>query len=187
MRIERVLLRDRSDRRFPVGLLAKEGTPRGRPKERFRLRLRDRSDVDRARRAGLPLHLVTPEDAAAFGVPMTFPPQLVVGRSLVGLIDTPFDVLPMEEESSARHPRVEDLIVVLLDIDPFAARSIGLQNPEWVDPIRLLRRVIQERRERPATLVRLQEISPGIPIEGPTLPIEGLRSQDRNHTTRGLL
>jgi hypothetical protein len=187
MHVERALCRDRTDRRLPVGVLTKERRPRGRRKDRFRLALRDRSDVACARRAGLPLHLVTPDDVAAFGFPMTFPARLVVGRSLVGLVDTPFPVHPMEAEPCALRPRVEDLIVVMLKVDPYAARAIGLRNPAWVDPDRLLRRVIQEGCEREATLVRLQEIAPGIPVEGRALPIAGLRSQDRNNTARGLL
>lgn len=187
MHVERSLHRDRSDRRLPAVILVRQRAHAGRPRELFRLRIRSRDDARLARRAGLPVHLVTPEDTAAFGYAMTFPPRLVTARSLAGLVDTPYRVHPMESERDTLHPRLEDLVVVMLKIDPFAARAIALRNPEFIDPVRLLRRALQEGVEREATLVRLQEVCPGLPAVGESLPLNGLQTQDQNNTSAGAL
>ena len=130
---------------------------------------------------------MTPDDVASFGHAMTFPPFLVVARRFAGLVDTPFRIHVLESEEGALHPRVEDLVITMLKVDPFAARAVALGNPEFLDPVHLLRRVLQERVEREATLVRLQEISPGLPTVGAPLPLRGLRTQDRQRPAVGIL
>ena len=141
MRLDAALHKDSSDRRLPPGILVRERARAGRPRERFRIRIRDRCDVARARDAGIPLHLVTPNDVASFGHAMTFPPFLVVARRFAGLVDTPFRIHVLESEEGALHPRVEDLVITMLKVDPFAARAVALGNPEFLDPVHLLRRV----------------------------------------------
>ncbi len=158
-----------------------------RPSKRFRLRVRNSDEVDRARALRLPLHRVGPEDLACFGFPMTFPPVLVVASSISKAVDTPLGVVVFHAEEAASRPRLEDLVVVMLRIDPLIARGLVLRHAAFLSPAQLLKRILQEDVEEEATLVRLQEFCPGLPPKGEPLPREELHRQDGNAWTEGRL
>ena len=161
--------------------------PRGRPVAQYRVRVRDEADVARARQFGVPLHLVSPVDAAVFGFPMTFPPVVVVWRPLRDAVLTRFEIREFESQSASRWPQLEDLAIVLLRIDPFAARAVLLRNREFVRPGYLASRVQEEGCVEEASFVRLQEVAPDLPVLGDQLSAGVLARQDANAVTLGLL
>ena len=174
------LVHSPGDRHVPRGILTPEPHRAHRPRTTFRVRIRDESDVAKARKVGLPLHMITPEVTAAWGFPHTSENWLVVAKSLIGLVDTPLPIIPLESEEAARRPGLEDLIVVLLKRDPLLGRSLALRHHKFIDLDRLLKRLLQEDLEEPATLVGLQELVPALPKVGMTLPRSALERQDRN-------
>jgi hypothetical protein len=187
MRVDFSLLREPSDRIAPGGPVLSVPRTRGRPEVRYRLRIRGPADATAARKLGLPVHLVTEELVAAFRFPMTLEPVVVVWDPLLGALQSELRVQSFASRSATLAPRVEDLVIVLLRVDPFAARAVALRNREFVDATRLLERVIEEHVTREATEVGLQEVAPGIPERGARLPARLLAQQDRNAVTVGLL
>ncbi len=187
MRSEIAFVMEPLDYRLPRRILVPERKPSHRPRVRYRIRIRTARDAAWARHAGIPVYLLAPGILAALGYPMTFPPHLIVARECAEIIESAYPQIRFVSSDAAGHPRIEDLVVAMLRIDPLAARAVALRNREFVNPVRLLRRVVQEDVEREATLVRLQEVSPGIPDVGKPLPKAGLSRQDRNNEVVGML
>jgi hypothetical protein len=159
---------------------------RGRPRTRVRLDLRTAEDVETARRYGIPVYLLTPELVTGLGYPVVFPPRLLVAQEVTAAVDTSFPRLVVSSTEAVRSPRIEDVIVALLRIDPLAARAVAVRNRRSVEPDQLLRRVVQAEVEGEATRVNLQELAPAIPRIGPVLPVELLREYDATPTVVGL-
>lgn len=187
MKLVTQLVHSGGDRRIPRRLLVPVTRPSHRPRTTFRVRIESAEDVSEARRAGLPLHLIGPEVTAAWGFPRASESWLVVAKNLVSLIDTPMLVVPFESEEAARRPSLEDLIVVLLTHDPLVARALAVRHAKFLNTERLLKRLLQENLEAPATLVGLQELVPALPRVGATLPRSALEQQDRNAWVAGRL
>lgn len=173
--------------RAPVGVLVGPRPRPGRPRKAYTLRLRSRPDVRWARATGVPVHLVTPELVGIFGVPMTFPDVLVAWSGVRPAIEAGFRVDLFESRRGAMDPTLEDLVVCLLRIDPWAARAVAIRNRSSIDPARFLARVLTEGRGREASEVRLQDVAPSLPVEGDVLPRSVVARQDRNNESRGLL
>jgi hypothetical protein len=163
-----------------------EERPRTRPKTRYRARLNLAADVEVARKEGLPVYLLTPEIISAFRYPIRFPPRLLVAREVSPAVDSAFRRIVFNRREAAASPRFEDLVVAMLEVDPLAARALVKRNPDLLDPVRLLVRVVEENAERPATLVRLHEFAPGIPKVGEAIRAEALSRSDRNNVIVGL-
>ena len=176
-----------SDSRPPGGTLVRSRPRPGRPRQEYSLRLCSRAQVLWARSVAVPVHLVTSELAGIFGFPMTFPDVLVVWSGIRPAIETSYRVDPFESRNAAMSPRVEDLVVSLLHVDPWAARAVALRNRSLIAPTRLLARVITEGRGREATEVRLQDVAPSLPMEGDAPPRHVVDRPDRNDPTRGVL
>ncbi|MCI4347239.1 MAG: hypothetical protein L3J97_01305 [Thermoplasmata archaeon] len=181
------LVHEPGNRRVPPGILVPLPRPRHRPPTLHRLRLASPEDVEKARQVRQPVSLLTAERITAFGYPMHFPPNLIVARSLLPAVDTVLPTIPFVDDAAARNPEIEDVIVAMLSVDTLAARALALRNRRFVDPVRLMRRVVREEEERRATLVRLQDVAPTIPSIGPALPREQLDRQDRKNLPRGRL
>jgi hypothetical protein len=187
MRPDLTVVREKETHRVPRIFVPEERVPR-RPKTRYRIRLETAGDVEEARRADLPVYLLTDEIVSALGFPIHFPPRLIVAREWAAAVDTTFRTIVFVDRESVDSPRLEDLIVaMLLDLDPFAARALALRNSDVLRPDRLTVRVIQEKAERMATQVRLQQVAPGIPKVGNELPERSLARLDRNNVRVGLL
>ncbi len=159
---------------------------RQRPKTRYRAHLWTPEDVEEARREQLPVYLLTPEIVSAFGYPVRFPPRLLVAREVAQAVDSTFAKIEFASREGVAAPRLEDVIVAMLRVDPLAARALARRNPELLDPQRLLVRVIEEQAQREATFVRLQEVAPAIPRTGDSVPSEALARQDRTNVVVGL-
>lgn len=167
--------------------LERESPKRGRPPEEFRLVFRVPGEVEEARGLGLPVFLLTPELTTMLGCSSSFPPLLLVGATIAEATTCPWRRIAVLREASLKQPELEALAGGLLRFNPLLARTLLLRNVRSVDPVRLLRVVMTEGLERPATLVRLQEFSPSIPSTGAALPTESLAKQERNDRVEGLL
>jgi len=187
MKVRHTLVLEPADRPVRSSVLVPSRRRRGRPERTYTLRIGSPRDVTEARRTGIPLHLVSPELVSTFGFPMTFRPTLVIWDELAEVLETPYPVQTFRSRKAAQTPRIEDLIIALLKIDVHAARAVGLRNPEFVNPARLLIRVVEENVEREATEVELQDLAPAIPRDGPSIPRHALEAQDRNNLSIGLL
>lgn len=163
-----------------------ERRSRGRPPRRVRLAIESPEDVLEARRLGAPVFLLTPEVVTALGYPVQFPPQLVVPREAESAIDTSLPRILVASADGARRPALEDVIVALLRIDPLAARGVASRQRVAIDPVRLLRRVVQDELEGEATRVNLQEFAPSIPHVGRPLSPSLLDAQVREAQVLGL-
>ena len=135
---------------------------------------------------GAPVFALTPELVTALGYPITFPPHLLIPCDFAAAIETSLPVIIVASAESTLRPRIEDVITALLHVDPLAARGVAHRNRQSIDPVQLLRRVVQGEMEREATRVQLQEFSPTIPEVGSTLPKSELRRLDREAQVVGL-
>ena len=110
-----------------------------------------------------------------------------MAREVAGLVETSFSTAILESSEAARSPRLEDLIVVLLQRDPLLARALAVRHRRFIDPQCLLKRILQENVEAAATRVNLQSIVPALPQAGDPLPEAHLARQDRNAWVEGRL
>lgn len=159
---------------------------RGRPLSHFRLAIETEADAATARRLGAPVFLLTPEIVTALGYPVVFPPHLLISSDFAPAVDSTFPRIVVPTVPAARPPVMEDVIVALLRIDPLAARGVASRNRASVEPLELLRRVVQAEAEGEATRVNLQEFSALIPRVGSALPQDELEEQDRTTKVIGL-
>lgn len=181
MHLEEALLREPGERPLPSDLLAPVRRSRGRPRTEYRPRVRSAGDVERLRRLQIPAFLITSERVSAAGYPVQFQPWLAVPERLAAKVSSDFRKLPVKDEESLRDPGIVELVVLLLRFDPLAARVVARRNLKLLDAHELYRRVRNEGLERPATKIRLQEISPAIPVVGEPLPEDELEWIERNN------
>ncbi|MGA7860717.1 MAG: hypothetical protein WCB19_02535 [Thermoplasmata archaeon] len=182
MRMDVTLVREPTDWSLPKDLLVPVERPNHRPTDRFRrIRLDTPEDVERARKSHLPVSLLEPKLVTNLSYPMNFRPRLLVAREIRAVLDSTYPLVNMASAEAAREPTLEDLVVAMLHVDTLAARAIALRNRDHIDPNRLLKRVLQDDAEQLATLVRLQEIAPAIPIVGRALPADQLNRHDRKN------
>jgi hypothetical protein len=159
---------------------------RGRPESRYRLSIANSEDVDVSRRFKIPVYLLTPRLVTSLGYPGTFPEHLLLAREINDAVDCKYPRIVVSAATSVLRPTIEDIVVAMLKIDALAARGVAMRNRPSVEPLSLLRKVIQEDVEREATWVNLQEISPAIPMVGPHLDEALLETQDWTPEVVGL-
>ncbi len=181
MRLETSLVREPGERPLPSAMRGRTRHAPGRPRERYRPRVRTPEDVARLRRRHVPVYLLTDEEVGRAGYPVRFPPWLAVAESIAGSVESDFRVLPVRDPASLVDPGLPELVTLLLRTDPLAARAVAIRNRGRLDPLELYRRVRNEGLERTATRVRLQEVAPAIPEVGVRLPARDLRWVDRNN------
>jgi hypothetical protein len=136
---------------------------RGRPREEFEVRVSSEQDAELATENGVPMFVVGPRQMAALGYPLNFPPVLVVARSQIAAIRSPLKLLAFNSESAVADPKIEDVVVALLTVDPIAARAVFERNRDSVDLGYLLKRLFSENLERIAAWVRFTDILPALP------------------------
>ncbi|MCI4320726.1 MAG: hypothetical protein L3K05_00240 [Thermoplasmata archaeon] len=164
MFVEGVFRREPGSRAATPSIFIAESRVSHRPPTRYRsVRIRSRTDVETARRVGLPISLLESERIEKLGYPLSFRARLLTPQQIVPLIETTYRLLPMADIEAARDPKLEDLIVALLSIDALGARRVASDHRRDLDPIRLLKRVLAEDLEGRAYGVRLDEFAPGIP------------------------
>ncbi len=167
----------------PVAVIKPESH---RPKKRFRVRIDSPSDVDRARKQGLPILLVQSEDLRILHYPMRIPPTLLVPREYQDVIETPLSVRTFQSMEPFERPRIEDVVIYLLMHDPLAARAVLERNRDLLDLQHLTKRIYQENLMEQATLVRLQDHLT-IPPIGERLPREALERAVRGNQVTTVL
>jgi hypothetical protein len=175
-----VLQRGPTDRALPPQIFVPIRKAPRRPKISYRLSIGGPSEVRVVRRRGLGVFLLTADVPTRYHYPMEFPPVLFVDRRLTGLIDSPLRVVPFRAVEMLQDPPFEALVTMMLRVDEIAARVILVRNPR-VDRDMLTRLIIGERLEKAATLLRLQQFAPGVPVVGPQMPISAIREQDRKN------
>ncbi len=181
MQIETTLRREPGERPLPLEMRAPQPHPRGRPRAEYRPRIRSPHDVRRLRRRKVPAFLLTAEWVSQSGYPVKFRPWLVLPERLAPKVSSEYRILPVRDEEAIATPGIVELVTLLLRFDPLAAWVVARRNRERLDPNELYRRVRNERLERAATKVRLQEFAPALPVEGEPLPAEELEWIERNN------
>lgn len=159
----------------------------GRPKTEYRLRVHTPEHVSVARRARVPIYLLTEIAIQALGYPLNMPPRLLVAGSILPAVDTSYPMVPFVSEAALFRPRLEDVSIALLAVDAVGARIVLESNREEVDPDYLLRRVIEERVVPLATSVRFQDLNPAIPRVGPSITQSFLERKIRKSRHLGRL
>lgn len=187
MHVTFTLTHDSRDRFARPGLFVPDPRLSHRPRGTYRVRIERSSDVRMARKAGLPIHLISPEVTAAWGFPHATGDILVAWRELAPLIDTGIPLTSLESATAARTPRLEDLVIVLLKNDPLLARALALRHQDFLDRPRFLKRILQENIEDVATRFGLQALLPALPGSGVPLSEQALARQDRNVWVGGRL
>lgn len=185
MKAESVLFREPGERLLPPNVLVQIRSVRGRPPLEFRLRVRCPEDVEVLRRKNLPLYLLTSETVTALGYPIRFPPELVVARSLLSALETEYRTIPFVSEEAVIRPRIEDVALAFLTLRPIASRVLLERNRHEVDPTYLLKRVLTENLEAPATYARFFDLAPALPHVGPSVPEAALEREFRKNRPTG--
>lgn len=180
-------VRDLSDRAIPRELFEKEPRAFHRPPERTRLRIESPEMADQARRAGLPVYLLRPETVTMLEYPIRFPPVLFASEPTHSGIETRYRKLRVNSDDAVRDPRIEDIVVMLLQVDELAARAVAERNRTELRPTYLLKRVLQDNLERAATLVRFQDFAPAIDPVGEALPRSALERQMRKNRPKTMI
>ncbi len=158
MHLDVALVRSAQERGLPRDLIVRDPRPSHRPRERLALRIARPEDVDRVRRFKLPIFVVREDQLEMLGYPMRLAPLVVAARVLEPALRSDLRVVTFVSEEAARRPRLEDLLVAILKVDPIAARALLERNRDLLDLAYLTKRVYQEDLEPAATAVRFQDV-----------------------------
>jgi hypothetical protein len=180
MEIGAVLQRGADTRPLPPEVFVPVGRPPRRPRQQYRIHIRDTRDVEIARRRGLGMYVLTGDTATRNHYPMHFPPVLVLDSRLTGLVDTKLRTIPFHAAEVLQNPPFEAIVTMMLRVDEIAARVMLVRSPGF-DAQALTQFVVRENLERQATLLRFQDFAPGIPIVGQPLAKAAVREQDRRN------
>lgn len=185
MRLDGSVRRSPGERLLPLRLLRPSPRSRGRPPTEYWPQVASEEDAAVLRRHGVPTFLLTSDRVSRLGYPVAFRPWLVVAERIAEKVVSPFRILPVRDEESVLRPGTVEIVGFLLRFDPLAARVVAVRNRPKIDPHELYRRVRNEGLEAPATRVRLQEISPGIPRVGSAISRRELAWVERNNPPQG--
>jgi hypothetical protein len=177
----------RTDEDPMPSVFVREPRPRGRPPVRYRALITTPEGVETARKSGVPVYLLDPRVVTALGYPMDFHPELVVARSVLGVVDTSYRIIPFRSEEAVIRPRLEDIALALLSINRLAARAVLDRNRDNLDADYLLKRVLQEELSGRATTVRFFDVVPALPRVGRALPKDAIERQLRKNPSTGRL
>ena len=139
---------------------------------RYTIRLRNEADVETARKAKVPVFLLTDRSMERLRYPMKFPPILFAAATYRAAVEAPWIV--MESTSPPSKPRDEDLLTYLLRLDPLAARAVLDRNIQRLDRDYLTLRITEERLNARATRVRMHDRLPKLITIGDSLPKQQL-------------
>jgi len=186
MQLETTLIRSDKDKGIPTAILRTEAKKPHRPRNRYRLFIRDVNDAQIAKRKNLPVFPIRDDMVTMLGYPMKFPTIIVVPRAARSAIESDLPVLEFLSERAVSNPRVEDIMIAMLRFDSLAARALITRNLDLVDTAYLAKRIYQEDLEEDATRVRLHELLPFLPV-GEALPAQAIDKVDRANLPRGVL
>jgi hypothetical protein len=183
MRLETVVLRESGEHPLPRGLAIPIPTPSHRPRNEYRFEVRSDEDVKTLNRHRLPIHLLTAKRVSELGYPVVFPSRVVIARSFRPLVETRLRVIPFVSTEAAASPRDEDAIIAMLRFDMLGARAIWEQNRDRLDPMYLLRRILEERVEGRAAFVRFSDVLGGLATSEDALERARLETKLRKHAS----
>ena len=167
---------------------------RNRPSKAFLLRIASRQDAVLARKSGVPLLWIEPDNAAILHYPMAFPPVLIVPREFKNAVNTEnikvhvFQSMVPFHESKSIMPRPEDVIVFMLSFDLIAARAM-IERSAWLTDFNyLMKRIFQENLEEQASMISIRDfkIMPFKKSEQ-ALPKKALMSAVKKNFVRGIV
>ena len=186
MQLETTLVRSDKDKGIPTAILRTEAKKPHRPRNRYRLFIRDVNDAQIAKRKNLPVFPIRDEMVTMLGYPMKFPTIIVVPRAARSAIESHLPVVEFLSERAVYNPRIEDIMIAMLRFDLLAARALIHRNLDLLDARYLAKRIYQEDLEEDATRVRLHELVPFSPV-GEALPAQAIDKVDRANLPRGVL
>jgi len=186
MQLETTLIRSDKDKGIPTAILRTEAKKPHRPRNRYRLFIRDVNDAQIAKRKNLPVFPIRDEMVTMLGYPMKFPTIIVVPRAARSAIESHLPVVEFLSERAVYNPRIEDIMIAMLRFDLLAARALIHRNLDLLDARYLAKRIYQEDLEEDATRVRLHELVPFSPV-GEALPAQAIDKVDRANLPRGVL
>jgi len=186
MQLETTLVRSDKDKGIPTAILRTEAKKPHRPRNRYRLFIRDVNDAQIAKRKNLPVFPIRDEMVTMLGYPMKFPTIIVVPRAARSAIESHLPVVEFLSERAVYNPRIEDIMIAMLRFDLLAARALIHRNLDLLDTRYLAKRIYQEDLEEDATRVRLHELVPFSPV-GEALPAQAIDKVDRANLPRGVL
>ena len=186
MQLETTLIRSDKDKGIPTAILRTETKKPHRPRNRYRLFIRDVNDAQIAKRKNLPVFPIRDEMVTMLGYPMKFPTIIVVPRAARSAIESHLPVVEFLSERAVYNPRIEDIMIAMLRFDLLAARALIHRNLDLLDARYLAKRIYQEDLEEDATRVRLHELVPFSPV-GEALPAQAIDKVDRANLPRGVL
>lgn len=143
-------------------------------------------DIESARRQGLPLLLVQPDDLKMLHYPLEFPPTIIVPREYASVIESPFRIHTFQSLGPFEQSRIEDVVVFLLAYDLIAARAVVERNADLLDLEYLRKRILQEDIEEEASKVHLDDFM-DIPRVGQPLPKAALLRATAGNRVTGVV
>jgi hypothetical protein len=186
MQMHTMFTKNHADKSIPVAILEVEGRKPHRPRNRYRLVIRDDNDARIAKRAKLPIFPIHDSMVTMLGYPMRFPTLIVVPTTARSAIQSDLPVVEFVSGRAVSNPRIEDIMIAMLRFDPLAARALICRNLDSVDKAYLAKRIYQEDLETDATRVRLYELLPFSPV-GEALPAHAIARVDRANLPRGVI
>jgi hypothetical protein len=167
------LVRSPSDRSLPPIFVPVAKAPH-RTHKPYELRIQSETDVEVARRAKVPLFVLTASDVSRLRYPMQFPSVLFSTSEWLAALRAP-SFITKQAYALPEDPRDEDVITYLLRVDTIAARAVLDRNLRTIDRDLLTRRITEERLNARATRVRMQDRLPKLITVGESLPKQQLK------------
>jgi len=129
-----------------------------RPKKRFDLKVNIEKEAKKASKAGVPILWIEDSYTKILRYPMKIPETIIVPREYRDAIITDLNLHTFEAETPFNDsiiPRLEDVVVFMLTLDPLAARAMMDRNELDLDYLQ--KRIYQENLEEEAVDVHLQD------------------------------
>ncbi len=183
MKAVTTFVRNPNEHPLPPRMIISAPKTRGRPQVECRIRIASEDDAKIAARHEVPVSVLSADRVSDLGYPVRFPSELVIARSILSAVETPFRTIPFVSETAARDLRPEDHAVAMLRLDMIGARALVDRNPTWDRPY-LARRVFEEHLEWPAAYVRFSDTLPQIPTVPDALDRERLERRLAKHRVR---
>jgi len=129
-----------------------------RPKKKFNLKVNNEKEAKKASKAGVPILWIDHSYTKILRYPMKIPETIIVPKEYRDVVRTDLNLNTFEAETPFNGsiiPRLEDVVVFMLTLDPLAARAMMDRNE--LDHDYLQKRIYQENLEEEAVDVHLQD------------------------------
>ena len=157
MKLISELQKSRSHENVPAVFVEISRSP-NRPKKRFDLKVNSEKEAKKASKAGVPILWIDDSYTTILRYPMKIPKTIIAPREYRDVIKTDLNLHTFEAETPFKDsiiPRLEDVVVFMLTLDPLAARA--MTDRSELDHDYLQKRIYQENLEKEAVDVHLQD------------------------------